>query len=159
MWWYVANHVSTQMGWWVKLLCKTGWILVLGMYHESSTAVHWLQNTRDENHSLGLQWSYLKNRVLIHLLLSVLWLAAGTSVQSCWMPWPACKSEHTDKTHAATPAWWSWHLCSFLCRRHIPGEVPFISDEWVSICSCFRTWGPIQSLLEARGDICLIQMV
>lgn len=87
---------------------EKSWILVLGLYCGNFTVVHWLQNTRDESCSLGLLWPYLKSRVPIHLLLSVLWLLMGTWEQSCWMPQP----EHQVKTHAATAVWWSWHLCN-----------------------------------------------
>lgn len=41
----------------------------------------------------------------------------------------------------------SQHLCSFLCRKHICGEVPIVSDEQVFVYSCFGTCSPVESSL------------
>lgn len=100
---------------------------------------------------MDLQRPYLQSSVPVHLLFSV--LVTGTAAQR-GLPWPAYKPEHQSRTHSAPSDWWSQHLCSFLCRKHVCGEVPIISDEQMFVYSCFRTCSPVERSLgrSLRGS-------
>lgn len=125
----------------------------LAMYHKSSTAVHWLQNTRDENCFLGLQWLYLKSRILITdfcLCFGLSWALQYKGAE--------CLGQHVSKNTQA-----KFMLLLLPGGLGISAAFPVGSTGRgiiyirVSTYSCFETWGPMQRSLEARGDICLFR--
>lgn len=127
----------------------------LGTYHKSYIVVHWLQSTRDENCFLGLQWLYLKSRILVTsfgLCFGLSWALQYKSDE--------CLGQHVSKNSQA-----QFKLLLLLGGLGISAAFSVgntgrgIIYIRVSIYSCFRTWGTMQRSLEARGDTCLFRWI
>lgn len=122
VWWCAADHASDAM---VVKLMQNRLDFGLAMYHKSSTAVHWLQSTRDENCFLGLQWLYLKSRILI----SSFCLCCGLSWKLQYKG-AECLGQHVSKNTQA-----KFMLLLLLGGLGISSAFPVGTQEEVSFIS------------------------